>query len=71
MPPLPKRKLSRSRAGDRRSHLAYVRPSLSLCPTCRSPKLPHRMCPVCGYYAGREIRPPRRSGAAEGSEPAT
>jgi large subunit ribosomal protein L32 len=30
-------------------------PSLSLCPQCNEPKLPHRVCPTCGTYKGREI----------------
>ena len=25
------------------------------CPRCHSPRLPHRVCPVCGTYAGREV----------------
>jgi large subunit ribosomal protein L32 len=24
------------------------------CPQCKSLKLPHRVCPVCGYYNGRQ-----------------
>lgn len=30
-------------------------PSLSLCPQCKRPKLPHRVCIHCGFYKGREI----------------
>ncbi|MQG20615.1 MAG: 50S ribosomal protein L32 [SAR202 cluster bacterium] len=56
MPPLPKRKLSRSRQGKRMSHTAYVKPSLSRCSTCQSLKRPHVMCPICGHYDGREIK---------------
>jgi large subunit ribosomal protein L32 len=26
-----------------------------VCPQCRETKLPHRVCPHCGYYKGREI----------------
>jgi large subunit ribosomal protein L32 len=29
--------------------------SLSLCPQCHEPKLPHRVCPHCGTYKGKEI----------------
>ena len=25
------------------------------CPQCHSVKLPHRLCPECGYYNGREV----------------
>ena len=27
----------------------------SVCPQCKSPKLPHRACPKCGTYKGREV----------------
>ena len=25
------------------------------CPQCHEPKLPHRVCPDCGYYKGKEV----------------
>jgi large subunit ribosomal protein L32 len=25
------------------------------CPNCHEPKLPHRACPHCGRYKGREV----------------
>ena len=28
---------------------------LNQCPRCHSPRLPHRVCPTCGTYAGREV----------------
>ncbi|MGH9389101.1 MAG: 50S ribosomal protein L32 [Vicinamibacteria bacterium] len=52
---LPKRKTSRSRRGKRRSHHKLSVPSLSVCPQCHEPKLPHRVCPNCGSYKGREV----------------
>lgn len=55
MGPLPKRKYAKARQGDRRSHLGVGKPSLDVCPQCHSPKLSHRVCPVCGTYAGREV----------------
>lgn len=54
MGPLPKRKYPKARQGDRRSHLGIAQPKLEECPQCHSPKLPHHVCPTCGYYAGRE-----------------
>ena len=50
---VPKRKVSRSRAGKRRAHQALKAPSLSECPQCAQPKLPHRICPNCGTYKGK------------------
>lgn len=29
--------------------------SLAVCPQCKQPKLPHRVCIHCGFYKGREI----------------
>ena len=30
-------------------------PSRSVCPQCGAVKLPHRVCPNCGYYQNREV----------------
>jgi len=54
---LPKRKTSRTRRDKRRTHKKLVAPPMSVCPQCREVKLPHRVCPSCGYYAGREVLP--------------
>ncbi|MEX0800129.1 MAG: 50S ribosomal protein L32 [Dehalococcoidia bacterium] len=69
MPPLPKKKTSKSRRDRRRGHLSASTPSLVTCPQCRSPKPSHRACPVCGTYRGREVlnvtaRAARRRGGA-------
>ncbi|MEZ0328643.1 MAG: 50S ribosomal protein L32 [Dissulfuribacterales bacterium] len=50
---VPKKKPSRSRRGNRRSHDALSLQSLALCPQCDTPKLPHRVCPNCGTYRGK------------------
>jgi large subunit ribosomal protein L32 len=55
MPPLPKKKTSRSRQGRKRAHLSVGSPSLVVCPQCRSPKQSHVACPTCGTYRGREV----------------
>ncbi len=53
---VPKRKKSRSRVASRKATWkAGKPPSKSECPHCHSPKLPHRVCPNCGTYAGREV----------------
>ena len=54
MPPLPKRKIAHARQGERRQQLKLTAKSLMECPQCHSPKAPHRACPTCGYYNGRE-----------------
>lgn len=52
---VPKKRTSKSRAGMRRSHNALTAPNLSPCPQCGDPKEPHRVCPSCGHYRGRQI----------------
>ncbi|MEE9170780.1 MAG: 50S ribosomal protein L32, partial [bacterium] len=51
----PKRKISKSRRDKRRTHWKLSAPAISECPQCHQPKLPHRICPHCGYYAGRMV----------------
>ena len=51
---VPKRRVSHARQGERRAHLAIQAPALEECPHCHEPKLPHRVCPTCGYYKGRQ-----------------
>lgn len=54
MAPQPKKKTPRSKRGNRRSQQGIVAPGLSLCPHCHAARRPHRVCPECGYYKGRE-----------------
>ena len=51
----PKRRTSKAKRNKRRSHDALGAPPRSLCPQCREPKMPHRVCPNCGTYRGREV----------------
>jgi large subunit ribosomal protein L32 len=51
----PKRRHSKARTATRRAHDYLVARSLSECPNCHEQKLPHRACPKCGYYKGREV----------------
>lgn len=52
---LPKRRHSKTRGRKRRTHWKIKTENLSNCPQCKQPKLPHRVCSVCGFYAGREV----------------
>lgn len=61
MPPLPKKKHSKKRQGGRSAHFGLRPLSLVQCPQCRSARLPHRVCPTCGYYNGREVVPTDRT----------
>lgn len=55
MPPLPKRKISRTRRDKRRTHDNLKARNLVQCSNCGEMRLPHRVCPNCGFYQGREI----------------
>ncbi|RMF84895.1 MAG: 50S ribosomal protein L32 [Nitrospinota bacterium] len=52
---VPKRKTSRSRRDKRKKKKKLSLPALSLCPQCHEMKMPHRVCPHCGYYRGRKV----------------
>lgn len=59
----PKRRHSKSRRDKRRTHDGLSAPKLSICPHCKQLKLPHRICPLCGYYKGKkvlEIKPKKK-----------
>jgi len=59
LPPLPKRKYASARQGDRRSHLHLDPVGLTECPQCHQPRLPHTVCPSCGYYKGEPVITPK------------
>ena len=53
--PNPKRRHSKARRDKRRAHDHLTAPGLSLCPNCQEPKQPHRVCPHCGHYKGKQV----------------
>lgn len=46
---VPKKKMSRTRTGTRRSHHRLKAVNYSVCPQCDTAKLPHAACENCGY----------------------
>ena len=53
---VPKGKVSRQRRDKRRSsHWKLTAPALAKCPNCGAFKMPHRACPECGMYKGRQV----------------
>ncbi|MDO5724764.1 MAG: 50S ribosomal protein L32 [Tissierellia bacterium] len=53
---VPKGKTSKQRRNKRRaSSYRLNKVTVSECSNCHSPKVPHRVCPVCGYYNGRQV----------------
>jgi large subunit ribosomal protein L32 len=52
---VPKKRTSRARRDKRRATHKVAAARLNECPRCHQPRLPHRVCPNCGTYAGREV----------------
>jgi large subunit ribosomal protein L32 len=53
--PVPKKRLTRSRQGHRRSQWKAFAPTLTTCTNCGSSILTHTVCNNCGHYRGRLI----------------
>ena len=52
---VPKRRMSRSNTRSRRAQWKVSAVATQPCPQCKSPKLPHAACGVCGTYNGRQV----------------
>ena len=53
---VPKQRKGRMSTHNRRSANDRISsPARSVCPQCGEAKLPHRVCPNCGYYKNREV----------------
>ena len=50
----PKKKTTKQKTRSRASQWKTSPSTYSECPQCHQPKLPHRVCANCGYYAGRQ-----------------
>lgn len=51
----PKKKLSHSRSGARRSQLHMHEQILIACKQCKTPKMPHVVCAICGSFNGEKV----------------
>ncbi len=52
---VPRCRVSKSKKRSRSAHVALKAKGVSICFNCQNTKLPHRICPYCGYYAKREV----------------
>ena len=52
---VPKKKVSPSRRGNRRSHDSLSKYNVVECPNCGAEKLPHHICGSCGFYNKRQV----------------
>ena len=53
---VPKRKTSKQKIRTRKSSHKRPLPTVGECPQCGEPTQPHRVCPSCGYYKGRQVK---------------
>ncbi len=54
---VPKKRHSKSRTKKRRAMWKKMpAPGLVVCPRCHEMKMPHRMCPECGFYKERLVK---------------
>ena len=51
--PNPKRRHSQTRR-DKRANDFMTPPQFTACSHCGAAVLPHRVCPECGYYRGKQ-----------------
>lgn len=64
--PNPKKKHTRSRRDLRRSHNSVIEVAqLVECPNCKSARLPHNVCPKCGFYKDRVVVAPKAAKTEE------
>lgn len=52
---VPKKRTSKQRKRKRRTHYKAESVTVHECPNCGDTKLPHRVCPSCGYYRGESV----------------
>ena len=54
--PKVKHRHSKSRGRKRRTHYKAEAPTSSKCSQCGKAKMPHQVCPHCGYYNGTQVK---------------
>jgi large subunit ribosomal protein L32 len=52
---VPKRKQSKMKGRQRRTHYTVSVSTVTTCSNCGEPTMPHVACPVCGVYRGRKV----------------
>jgi large subunit ribosomal protein L32 len=52
---VPRNRTSNARKNSRRAHHAKKPKNTDACSNCSTQRLPHRICPQCGFYGGRAV----------------
>ena len=56
---VPKHKTSKMKTRSRKAaNMKLAVPSLVVCGNCGNKIMPHRVCPKCGFYRGKQILEP-------------
>jgi large subunit ribosomal protein L32 len=55
--PVPKKRMSATRSGNRRSQDAIKNMQSTVCGNCQATILPHMVCAACGFYKGERVLP--------------
>lgn len=61
---VPFRKVSKTRRNMRRAHDSITANGLVECSNCHEMIRPHRACPKCGYYKGKDVMSKEETKAA-------
>ena len=68
--PNPKRKHTPHRRDSRGSANSKIEAlNSNICSNCGAPKMPHRVCPSCGFYDGKLIVPKKAKKAKKQEQP--
>jgi len=52
---VPKRRTSKTKKRQRRTHFKIFAKTTTKCKNCEAVIKPHRACPECGFYKGKEV----------------
>lgn len=52
---VPKKRPSKSKRLKKRTHYKLEAVAIAKCNNCGASKRPHRVCPTCGHYKGKQI----------------
>ena len=52
---VPKRKTSKMKVRSRKAANSYKGIQTGVCPACKAPVLPHKVCGSCGNYNGKQV----------------
>lgn len=52
---VPRSRMSNARKNSKRAHHAKKPKNCASCSNCGSMRLPHHVCPSCGYYNNRSV----------------